>query len=57
MNDRIFNMHTDVNACDYTLVYRHHKKVCTEILLGEKSFTTFGNLTCVSDVLFRHSTN
>ena len=51
MDYRIFNVHTDVNACDYTLGCTDtHKRVCTESWLGEKSHAAPGNGTCVSSV-------
>ena len=37
MDYRIFNMHTDVNACDFTRGVRTHVRVCTERWLWEKN--------------------
>ena len=38
MNYEIFNVHTDVNACDCTRgMYGHRKRVCTESWLWDKN--------------------
>ena len=57
----IFNMHIDVDACNFTQrLYKHGKRVCTESWLGEKSLATPGTRTRVSiapGFSVGHSTN
>ena len=40
MDYRIFNVHTDVNTCDYTMgVYGDHKRVCVATELCYPTYT------------------
>ena len=55
----IFNVRTDVNACDCTRgLCGHRKRVCTESRLWEKNpIAAPRNRTCLSGVPVPHSTN
>ena len=55
----IFNVHTDVQACDCTRrLYRHRKRACTESWLWEKkSLAAPENRTYLRGVPVRRSTN
>ena len=54
----IFNVYTDVNACDCTWgLFRHHKSLHCKLTLEEKSFARPGNWTCISGTPVRRSNN
>ena len=57
MDYRIFNLHTDVNACDCTLGIWTPKEYTLKVTLGRKSLVTPGRWTCVSGMMVRCSTN
>ena len=58
MDDGIFNVRTDLNACDCTRRCTDTpKRVCTERWLGEKSLAAQGSRTCVSGVPIWRCTN
>ena len=58
MDYGIFNVRTDVNACNCT---REHidtlRESASKLTLGEKSLAASGNRTCVGGVPVRRSTN
>ena len=58
MDDGIFNVRINLNACDCTRSCTDTpKRVCTERWLGEKSLAAQGSRTCVSGVPIWRCTN